>query len=194
MGAGHYYAFIRPNLDDKWYEFNDSNVTEVLKSTALTRGYGGFETKFELRDGKVMESKSMTYISAYMLVYVREGDRDIVMNEIGMQEIPPHLKERFDEENQINSKLERDQDYLNECGNVYIVTQDTILNWNEGGVFQTPDDIYENQRFYENDEQRLMLKMSKKSKIVDLLTLIRKKAKYPPNDLHIFRVKYTKKN
>jgi ubiquitin carboxyl-terminal hydrolase 7 len=108
MGAGHYYAFIRPNLDDKWFEFNDSNVVEVLKSTALTRGYGGFETKFEFKDGKVIETKQMTHISAYMLVYVREGDRDIVMSEIGMQEIPNHLKERFDEENQTNAKLQKD--------------------------------------------------------------------------------------
>ena len=26
VNFGHYYAFIRPNLDDKWYEFNDQRV------------------------------------------------------------------------------------------------------------------------------------------------------------------------
>jgi hypothetical protein len=38
-----------------------------------------------------------------------------------------------------------------------------------------------------------LLKMGRKSKVVDLLLLIRKKAKYPPTDLHIYRVRYTKK-
>jgi ubiquitin carboxyl-terminal hydrolase 7 len=27
LEAGHYYAFIRPTIDDKWYEFDDSNVS-----------------------------------------------------------------------------------------------------------------------------------------------------------------------
>ena len=32
LNAGHYYAFIRPNVDeDRWFEFNDSRVTEVSK-------------------------------------------------------------------------------------------------------------------------------------------------------------------
>ena len=26
MDSGHYYAFIRPGLDNRWYEFNDETV------------------------------------------------------------------------------------------------------------------------------------------------------------------------
>ena len=26
INAGHYYAFIKPTMEDKWYEFNDSKV------------------------------------------------------------------------------------------------------------------------------------------------------------------------
>lgn len=108
LRAGHYYAFIKPNLDDKWYEFNDSSVTEVLKSSALLRGYGGYENKFELKDGKITEIRTFTDISAYMLVYVREGERNSIMKEVTINDIPSHLTERFDEENRFNSKLERD--------------------------------------------------------------------------------------
>lgn len=31
-----------------------------------------------------------------MLVYIRDSDRDEIMKEIPIEEIPPHLKERFD--------------------------------------------------------------------------------------------------
>ena len=46
IGSGHYYAFIRPNLEDKWFDFNDSAVTPVMKSTAISTGSGGYETVF----------------------------------------------------------------------------------------------------------------------------------------------------
>ena len=39
---GHNFAFIRPNIsDDRWYNFNDSSVTEVTKSYAIHQGTGG---------------------------------------------------------------------------------------------------------------------------------------------------------
>lgn len=35
MEYGHYYAFIRPGLEDRWYEFNDARVTEISKQHAF---------------------------------------------------------------------------------------------------------------------------------------------------------------
>lgn len=64
-----------------------------------------------------------------MLVYIREDDRDTIMKEIHIDEIPPSLKERFDEENMINQKLEKDFASLEECGTVYIISPETINNW-----------------------------------------------------------------
>lgn len=40
---------------------------------------------------------------------------------------------------------------------------------------QFPDDLYNADKFYFNDEQRLMLKFEKKCKIIDLLTKVRRK-------------------
>lgn len=128
-----------------------------------------------------------------MLVYVRDSEIDEIMKEIPVEEIPPHLKERFNEENSVNEKLERDQALLDECGTVYIISQETVKGWSEGGAFQVPDDIYPWEKFYSNDEQRLMLKINKRSKVIDLLTLIRRKIKYPAKDLLLFRVKFNRK-
>ena len=38
-----------------------------------------------------------------------------------------------------------------------------------------------------------MLKLNKKAKIIDLLTLIRRKVKYTAKDLILYRVKYNRK-
>lgn len=32
---GHYYAFIRPGVDDRWFQFNDSTVSEVTQAFAI---------------------------------------------------------------------------------------------------------------------------------------------------------------
>lgn len=41
-----------------------------------------------------------------MLVYIREGEREELMREVLIQDIPAHLKERFDEENYMKRKLD----------------------------------------------------------------------------------------
>ncbi len=69
-----------------------------------------------------------------MLVYIRDGDRDSIMREVAIEEIPQTLKERFDEENAINQKLEKDYALLEECGTVYIISPETIHNWTESGI------------------------------------------------------------
>lgn len=35
LDSGHYFAFIRPGIQDRWYEFNDEDVTEVTKAYAI---------------------------------------------------------------------------------------------------------------------------------------------------------------
>jgi len=65
--------------------------------------------------------------------------------------------------------------YLSECGTVYLVSFDIIRFWEENGIMQFPDDVYLEERFAKNDQQRLMLKFEKKSKIIDLVTKVRRK-------------------
>ena len=49
LDHGHYYAYIRPSAtEDKWYKFNDMNVTPCLKTTAFLTGQGGFTSSFKM--------------------------------------------------------------------------------------------------------------------------------------------------
>jgi hypothetical protein len=48
-------------------------------------GHGGTNTKFEVREGRVTESVEESNIHAYLLVYVREGERaDILEADVGL--------------------------------------------------------------------------------------------------------------
>jgi hypothetical protein len=115
----------------------------MVKSTALCIGSGGFDTIFEHKDGSIYEKQRSNYTSAYMLVYIRDEERAEIMRDIYMQDIPAHLKTLFDEENQINSKLEDDLVFIKESGTVHLVTFDIFKGWTENGLMQTTKDIYE---------------------------------------------------
>lgn len=51
-----------------------------------------------------------------------------------IDEIPKHLRNTFDEENECSIKLNREQDFIKECGNIYLVTPDTIHNWADSSI------------------------------------------------------------
>ena len=55
------------------------------------------------------------------------------------------------------------------------------------------EDIYEVKMFYENDDLRLKLQINKSSKIVDVVTMLRRKTKYPSHELFVYRVKWVPK-
>lgn len=87
--AGHYYAFIKPTLEDHWYEFNDSKVSEVTRDYAFGQGIGGNLSSFEfLRQtmykestGQLIERLKENFANAYMLIYVRETEREAIMSD-----------------------------------------------------------------------------------------------------------------
>jgi hypothetical protein len=63
-------------------------VTPVPKTTAFNIGYGGVETIFEVGNGKINEKPKSNCASAYMLVYIREGEIPEIMKELSNNDIP----------------------------------------------------------------------------------------------------------
>jgi hypothetical protein len=42
--GGHYFVFLRPTLGNKWYQFNDEDVTIATEKEATEHNYGGTNT------------------------------------------------------------------------------------------------------------------------------------------------------
>ncbi|KAK1416897.1 hypothetical protein QVD17_26016 [Tagetes erecta] len=80
----HYYSFVRPTLSNQWYKF-DENVAKVDSKMALEEQYAGEEGRNS---------------NVYMLVYVRECDKEKIVFNMDGDYIGDHIKSkwRFDKE------------------------------------------------------------------------------------------------
>ncbi|CAI9765932.1 unnamed protein product [Fraxinus pennsylvanica] len=97
--GGHYYAFIRPTLNDQWYKFDDERVTKEDMKRALEEQYGGEEELPQTNPGyNNTPFKFTKYSNAYMLVYIRVGDRDKIICDVDEKDIAEHLQVRLKRE------------------------------------------------------------------------------------------------
>eukprot|EP00899_Mesostigma_viride_P010620 jgi/Mesvir1/1955/Mv12440-RA.3 len=72
-------VFIRPNLGDQWFKFDDERVTKEPAVAAIEQQYGG-------------QSEAST---VHMLVYVRKSDKQYVMCPVSREDLAPHVQERL---------------------------------------------------------------------------------------------------
>ncbi|CAD6256428.1 unnamed protein product [Miscanthus lutarioriparius] len=91
--GGHYYAFIWPTLSDQWYKFDDERVTKEDTKKALEEQYGGEEELPQINPGfNNTPFKFTKYSNAYMLVYIRESDKEKIMCNVDEKDIAEHLR------------------------------------------------------------------------------------------------------
>ncbi|XP_015699161.1 ubiquitin C-terminal hydrolase 13-like isoform X2 [Oryza brachyantha] len=99
--GGHYYAFIRPALSDTWYKFDDERVTKEDMKRALEEQYGGEEELPHTNPGlNTTPIRFTKHSNAYMLVYIRESDKEKIICDLDEKDIPEHLKIRLRKENE----------------------------------------------------------------------------------------------
>lgn len=41
--AGHYFAYIQPKMDGKWFRFNDESVDFVIADMVFDKNFGGVD-------------------------------------------------------------------------------------------------------------------------------------------------------
>ncbi|CAN8237138.1 unnamed protein product [Cochlearia groenlandica] len=131
--GGHYYAFIRPTLSDQWYKFDDERVTKEDLKRALEEQYGGEEELPQTNPGfnNNPPFKFTKYSNAYMLVYIRDSDKDKIICNVDEKDIAEHLRVRLKKEQEEKEdkrrykaeahlftiiKVARDQDLKDQIG------------------------------------------------------------------------------
>ncbi|KAJ9553775.1 hypothetical protein OSB04_017820 [Centaurea solstitialis] len=97
--GGHYYAYIRPTLSDQWLKFDDERVTKEDIKRALDEQYGGEEELPQANPGfNNSPFKFTKYSNAYMLVYIRESDKEKIICNVDEKDIAEHLRIRLKKE------------------------------------------------------------------------------------------------
>ncbi|RCV38640.1 hypothetical protein SETIT_8G159100v2 [Setaria italica] len=113
--GGHYYAFIRPTLSEQWYKFDDERVTKEDAKKALEEQYGGEEELPQVNPGfNNAPFKFTKYSNAYMLVYIRESDKEKIMCTVDEKDIAEHLRVRLkkEQEDKEHKKKEKAEAHL----------------------------------------------------------------------------------
>jgi ubiquitin carboxyl-terminal hydrolase 7 len=119
IGAGHYYAFLRPTKDGSFYKFDDDRVTKSTMKEALDENYGGeYNT---LANGGLGQRQpymrgysTKRSMNAYMLVYIRKSRLDQVLLDVTDANIPSHLGKKIaeDQAELARRKKEREEAHL----------------------------------------------------------------------------------
>nr|XP_019708940.1 ubiquitin carboxyl-terminal hydrolase 12 isoform X2 [Elaeis guineensis] len=113
--GGHYYAFIRPTLSDHWFKFDDERVTKEDMKRALEEQYGGEEELPQTNPGfNNTPFKFTKYSNAYMLVYIRESDKEKIICNVDEKDIAEHLRIRLkkEQEEKEHKKKEKAEAHL----------------------------------------------------------------------------------
>ncbi|KAK4743047.1 hypothetical protein SAY87_001048 [Trapa incisa] len=108
--GGHYYAYIRPTLSDQWFKFDDERVTKEDMKRALEEQYGGEEELPQTNPGfNNSPFKFTKYSNAYMLVYIRESDKDKIICNVDEKDIAEHLRIRLKREQEEKQKKRKEK-------------------------------------------------------------------------------------
>ena len=158
--GGHYFAYISPKLDGKWYKFNDDSVDNAILSQALEANFGGEITESEVGDNKILkENVSKSDRSAYMLVYIHSASKSTILEEIFT--VPPQLHLIYEEEIKQKWLEEKERAEKNSKLEIFLVARDMILGWDKPGISPPDSSLYPKVLFSESNLHRYKLQIPK---------------------------------
>lgn len=176
--TGHYYSFISPKLDGKWFIFNDDSVDKTLPSQALEGNFGGEICELEVNEATFTRKiYSKNEASAYMLVYVKSDMKHIILQEVKKNDIPNSLHEIFESEQQSKEEFLKNKVMKESSAQVFLVSNEIVLGWDKAGISPPDNETYTSERFSICKQARCVKMMKKTSKGKDLHELIRGYAK-----------------
>ncbi|RCI04918.1 hypothetical protein CU098_011576 [Rhizopus stolonifer] len=112
LSGGHYFAFVKPEKDGKWFKFDDDRVVPCSMREVLEDNFGGEHPGLaNIRPhGRPMNR----FTNAYMLVYVRESLLDQVLAPVTETDIPAHVAERIQTEERLRElrRKEKEEQHL----------------------------------------------------------------------------------
>ncbi|KAH7815910.1 putative phosphoinositide 3kinase family, accessory domain [Monocercomonoides exilis] len=176
MTGGHYYAYIQPKCDGKWFCFDDEWVRETTEEEAVEDNYGGTEyvanhkySNFLLHSESDVQ-KVTKIASAYMLVYVKKSLIDVVLQDVKEDDIPQHIRDSIVAVTQRKKML-----------SFRVFTDDTLIKGSACGTGKTLFDV--------QSSTARMLITKRDDTLSDLHTEIEKQTGIPVEEQRVWRMK-----
>ncbi|XP_019427988.1 PREDICTED: ubiquitin carboxyl-terminal hydrolase 13-like isoform X3 [Lupinus angustifolius] len=109
--GGHYYAYIRPTLSNQWFKFDDERVTKEDAKRALEEQYGGEEELPHTNPGfNNSPFKFTRYSNAYMLVYIRDSDKEKIICSVDEKDVAQHVRVRLQKEQEEKEQKRKEKE------------------------------------------------------------------------------------
>ena len=150
--GGHYYAFIKDNLSQEWYQFNDTRVNKFNLDDLGAEAFGG----------KDSESKIEKNRNAYLLFYEKIDDSNCEsFNNINaINSLNSQIYENADDNNEFNSlngNKDKDNDNKNKINEGD--DDDKIKNEVLKNVEQESNISYLNKKLFSNEYHHFALEI-----------------------------------
>lgn len=167
--GGHYVVFINPKLDGKWFKFDDEVVSRCTKKDAINNNFGG-------NSSEDMTLRHST--NAYMLVYVRDSCKDVVLKDVKRNDIPQVLQDRLIEEKKLEliRKKERTEAHLFMQLNIILEKE---FYYNLGN-----SDLYDVSKV----EATKQLKVKKSNTMNEIMKQIAEAYNFPPDEIRMWPI------
>ena len=167
INSGHYYAFIRPDIDDNWLKFNDSIVTPARKFDVYRDNFGG---TLEYIDNDFKVISKVNESTAYMLIYLQNSERKNILNPLKLQDIPEKVRENLERARTKEKELMKDtiDNYVIIC----LISNETIINHKGFGILKNIIKIANEETILESKKNRLYIKFPMNLKFNDLVKYI----------------------
>lgn len=88
IDRGHYYAFIKPENKNQWYQFNDEIVRKADLYEVFANNFGGsFKLYRHKEKGIISELNQKSDGNAYLLVYIRKDLQDEILQKVTDEDV-----------------------------------------------------------------------------------------------------------
>ncbi|KAI9247273.1 hypothetical protein EDC94DRAFT_626246 [Helicostylum pulchrum] len=139
LSGGHYFAFVKPEKDGKWFKFDDDRVIPSTLKEVLEENYGGEQMPIAGVNMRPNGRPMNRFTNAYMLVYIRECMLDQVLSPVTDEDIPRHLAERIETEARIREQKRKEKEEQHLYMKAFIATEETF-QCNQGFDFANFDE------------------------------------------------------
>lgn len=135
----------------------------------------------------LIEHKRSFPTQAYMLIYIKEDERAMVLEQPKVEHIPEDLLSLLNRENEMIQSMINVWEECRWHRPVYLITPETVAycNYKDINIDLSSD------RFYDDPARRLKLLVLSDTKIAGLLELIARDSNLDPEELAIFRIRIT---
>lgn len=96
---------------------------------------GGTYSFRVLNKDELYERKRADASSAYMLFYIREDEREKILEPPTKSEVSQELIDKFSNEQQKFDTIYRRLDYFSDKDEIYVVTEEMVKGWTSFGTF-----------------------------------------------------------